>query len=87
MPGIFNIGGVEAPPASGFAIVPNDGADLAAVVRAIWVGTGGDLKVRYAGNDADILLKNVPSGSRLPGRFSRVFATGGTTATDLVGEF
>src|SRR5436309_2702493 len=85
-PSNVNFGGVDSPPGFGFVITPSDSVNLTTVTRAIFVGTGGDVQVRYAGNDADIVLKNVPSGSRVSGRFSRIKATS-TTATNIVGEY
>jgi hypothetical protein len=77
---------LNSPPANGFVITPADGADLGNVTRDIWVGTGGDIVVVYAGNHVQATIKNVPSGSMKVGRFSRVLSTG-TTASNLVGEY
>jgi hypothetical protein len=75
-----------SPPMYGFAITPNDGTDLPSITRSIWVGVGGDIVVIYAGNGTQVTLKNVPTGFRLSGRFSRVLSTN-TTATNLIGEY
>ena len=85
-PSAVNFGGVDSAPANGFAITPNDSTPLANVTRSIWVGTGGDIEVIYAGNDADLVLHSVPTGSRLWGRFSKVKAAS-TTASNLLGEY
>jgi hypothetical protein len=77
---------LNSPPANAFSITPADGADMGNVTRSIWVGTGGDIAVIYGGNRQQVTLKNVPSGSRLPGRFARVLSTG-TTASNLIGEY
>jgi hypothetical protein len=73
---------LTSPPEDAAAIVPDDGADLATATRAVWVGGGGDLRVRMLGG-AEVTLRGVGSGSLLPLRLARVFATG-TTATALV---
>lgn len=51
--------------------------------RALFVGTGGNLTLRMPGDTADVILKNVPSGTTLTIRPSHVRATG-TTAADIV---
>jgi hypothetical protein len=52
------------------------------VCRALWVGTGGNVRVLTEDGD-DVIFKNVPDGVMLPVRCTRVFATN-TTATDLL---
>jgi hypothetical protein len=64
-----------------FAITKAD-ADLAEVPRALWVGTGGDLTLRF-GTATSVVIKNVPDGSLLPFRPTQVRAA--TTASDIVG--
>ncbi|RDE08094.1 spike base protein, RCAP_Rcc01079 family [Pelagibacterium lacus] len=75
---------LEGPASAGFAIVPDDGADLVAVTRALYVGTGGTLAVRLAGGDA-ITFHNLPDGALLPVRAVRVLETG--TASQIVGLY
>lgn len=66
-----------------FAITPHDTNLLTRSARAIYVGVGGDLKVRvHDGTEAT--FTNVPQGFTLPVECVRVYATG-TTATNLVG--
>jgi hypothetical protein len=72
-----------APAMRALAVVPHDTIGLAAVPKALFVGTGGNLVLRGAGGGADVLFKNVASGAVLPIRASHVRATG-TTAADLV---
>ena len=74
---------LTSPPEEAVAIVPDDGAELACVTRAVYVGGGGDLRVRMLGG-AEVTLAAVPGGAMLPLRVTRVLAAG-TTATDLVG--
>lgn len=76
---------VAAPIRRGFSIAPSDGADLAAELRAIYVGSSGDLALILASGDA-ITLAGVPAGSLLPLRVVRVKASG-TTAGLLVGLY
>lgn len=75
---------LTAPAQGGFAIVPDDAADLPDVVRGIYVGTGGDLTVTLARSAGPVTFRNVPAGVVMPVIASRVHATG-TTALDLVG--
>lgn len=77
--------GFNDPAFNGFAITPNDGSDLAADTRAIWVGTGGTLRVILPSGD-DITLVNVADGSLLPIQARRIYDTD-TTASDLVGLY
>lgn len=67
----------------GFAITPNDAADLSEVARAIYVGTAGDITVILA-SDSELEFKNVSSGTILPIQTKAVKTTG-TTATDIIG--
>ena len=74
----------NSPASDAFAIVP--GTDpLSQVTNAIYVGTGGDVKLRAVNSAADVTYKNVPSGAYLSVRASYVYAVG-TTASNLVGE-
>lgn len=66
-----------------FNIVPDDSVPLSTVPRAIYVGTGGDLRVQFLGGEI-VTLVGLPGGSMAPIRVEKVFATG-TTAGDLVG--
>jgi hypothetical protein len=76
---------LDSPAQDGFAIAPSDGNDLAMVTRAIFVGSGGALKVTMLAGST-LTLDPVPAGMLLPLRVRRVHATG-TTATALVGLF
>ena len=75
--------GLEAPASSGFAITPNDGADLATATRAIYVGGAGDIQLTFVGGTT-VTLTGLQAGVAYPFRASRVFSTS-TTATGLVG--
>ncbi len=74
--------GLDAPAKDGFDIVPNDGADLEKVTRAVHVGTGGAVRVTLK-SGAIVTFFGLGAGALLPIRASRVHSTG-TTASDLV---
>jgi hypothetical protein len=63
-------------------VTPNDTVDLPVWASALWVGTGGTLRVDAVGGETDVLLV-VPSGIILPFGVRRVRATG-TTASNIV---
>lgn len=65
-----------------FAVSLDDNSDLATIPKALWVGTGGDVRLRGV-NGQPVTFVGVPSGFIIPVRASRVFATG-TTAADIV---
>ena len=54
-----------------------------AFTKGLWVGTGGDLAVTLVGGSA-VTLKNVPSGTYVPGSVIHVMTTN-TTASNVVG--
>lgn len=56
--------------------------DLPEVVREIYVGVGGDVKFTDTSGFTGT-FKNVPSGATLTGFFTRLWATG-TTASSIV---
>lgn len=66
----------------GVAVTPHDTNRLNPP-RAIYVGVGGDITCRFQGANADVVLKNAPSGAEFAYRLEYVRATG-TTATNLV---
>lgn len=69
-----------------FTIIPNDNQPLPVglqVVKTLYVGTGGDVKVRAAGG-GEVTFKNMPDGGSINLRIDKVYSTG-TTASDLVG--
>jgi hypothetical protein len=76
---------ISAPAQSGFAITPNDAADLAAETRGLWVGASGDLSLVLASGD-EVTMPGVVGGTLLPLRVRRVKASG-TSATQLVGLY
>ena len=69
-------GDMGSPYQRGFAVTPDNSNDLAFVTRGIFVGTGGAaLKVTLL-DGTDLVFANVPSGTLLPIRATKVFATG-----------
>lgn len=76
--------GLESPASHAFAIVPNDSGHLPEVTRALYVGGGGDLTVTLLRSSAPVTFPNVPAGTILPLRVTRLHATG-TTAQSIVG--
>lgn len=60
----------------------DDASEDFAVCRALWVGTGGNVRVLTEDGD-DVNFKNVPDGFMLPVRCTRVYATN-TTASDIL---
>jgi len=64
-------------------VVPSDSTDLATVTRAIYVGNGGAVTVNMADSGTSITFANVPTGTTLPIRVSRIKATL-TVATDII---
>lgn len=72
-----------APADDGFAITPNDGADLARVPRSIYVGGAGNIALVTA-KGTSLTFQGLSAGQVLPLRVNRVLSTG-TTATNLIG--
>lgn len=65
-------------------VVPGDTTAIAFPVRAIYVGTAGNLAVTMAGgSNAVVTFLNVPSGAILPIMAKFIMATN-TTATNIV---
>lgn len=73
-----------SPARNAFPILPSDTAELADATKALYVGTGGDLKVKLIDAAADVTFVNVPSGSVIAIRVAAV-RVNGTTAADIVG--
>ena len=75
-------GGLGQPIGLVFPIVPNDNTDVQYMTRGIYIGTGGTLTVMTVGGTIGVFT-NLNSGTILPVRATRVYATG-TTATGLL---
>ncbi|WP_339109820.1 hypothetical protein [Thioclava sp. GXIMD4216] len=76
---------LTGPALNGFAIAPDDDADLAQVTRGIYLGQGGDLRVTLAGGQT-VTFTNIAAGGIHGLRIRRVWASG-TTATEMVGLY
>lgn len=76
--------GLSAPATRSFPITPHATDELVRVTRAIFVGSAGNLTVRFAGDSADVTLTGLQAGVVYPFRLSAVRAAG-TTAGALVG--
>ena len=74
--------GATFPGERAVAVTPNNSTTFEAT-RGVFVGTAGDLVVRFAGDTVNVTLKNVVAGVTHPWSIVRVAATG-TTATDIV---
>lgn len=76
--------GLEAPASGAFAIVPDDANQLPTTCRAIYVGTGGLLRVEMKWG-GEISFHNLPDGALLPIRAVKVLTA--TTASSIVGLY
>lgn len=74
---------LHGPATHAFAIVPDDDADLEEATRAIYCGTGGDLKLTTV-SGATVTFTQLPDGAVLPVRALKIWATQ-TSASSLVG--
>jgi len=75
--------GLSAPALGAAAITPSDSAALPEPVRAIYVGTGGALRVQMLSGEI-VTFGSVLGGTIYPLRIAQVLTTG-TTASGLVG--
>ncbi len=75
--------GLESPASHAFDVVPDDAKPLPCATRAIYVGNGGHLCLTVL-SGATVTFQNLPAGSLLPVRATRIFSTR-TTATGIVG--
>lgn len=76
---------ITAPVRRGFAISASNSTDLAAEIRAIYVGGAGDLAAVLSSGD-EVSFVGLAGGTVLPVRVRRVKATG-TSATYLLGLY
>jgi hypothetical protein len=74
---------LTSPPEHGAEVDPDDAAPLGHVTRALFVGGGGDVRVRLLGG-AVVTLRGVAAGTLIPLRATHVLAAG-TSATGIVG--
>ncbi len=67
------------------AVTPSDGSDLSGEpYYAVWVGTGGNLKVDMADGGAAVTLSNCASGQLIPIMVERIYSTGRTASNIIV---
>lgn len=83
MPNIVGSAAGSDPAYNAVAITASDSVDIAAPVRAIYVGSAGNVVITTVAG-TDVTFTGVPAGMILPVRAVRVKATN-TTATGLVG--
>jgi hypothetical protein len=74
---------LSSPAHDAIEIVPNDGADLQHVTRALYVGGTGNVRVRMASGNT-VTFQALAGGIVYPIRAARVLASG-TNATGLIG--
>ncbi|HEX2763998.1 MAG TPA: hypothetical protein VHM92_09205 [Allosphingosinicella sp.] len=74
---------MTSPARRAVAVTPHDSNALIDIPKALFVGTGGALTMRGAGDVADQVWKNVPDGTVLPFR-ARYIRSSGTTAADIL---
>ena len=65
-------------------ISPSDAAELPMVTKAVIVGEAGDITLRAAKSETDVVFRNLPAGFILDVR-TRIIRSTGTTAGSLVG--
>ena len=66
------------------AVTPHDNNDLSGEPYfAVWVGTGGNLKVDMSSGTGTVTLNNCASGQLIPIMVERIYATG-TTASNII---
>src|SRR5690242_2622370 len=67
-------------------ISPDDDNDLSEPTRALWVGTGGDVKVHMCGSPAGAYhtFLNVADGAELRIEIDRLLDAGGSQASDIM---
>ncbi|QQR40383.1 spike base protein, RCAP_Rcc01079 family [Devosia rhizoryzae] len=76
--------GLDAPAAGAFPVVPDDANQLPTICRALYVGTGGHLRVEMKWG-GEISFHNVPDGALLPIRAVKVLTA--STASSIVGLY
>lgn len=72
-----------SPARSAAPVVPSDTVALPRLPKALYFGSAGNIAVRCADDQQDVVLQNVAAGSILPVRAAFVRATG-TTAAQIV---
>lgn len=73
---------LTSPVVGGFAVTPHDSTNMTRTSRCLWIGGGGDIALVMFSGEV-VTLKNVPAGTLLPARCTRVNSTN-TTCTFIV---
>ena len=76
----------ESPARGSAAITPDNTVELASVPKAVYVGTGGNIRGQLVGDTQDVVFVGVPTGAILPVQFKLIKATG-TDADNIVGLY
>ena len=72
------------PATNAVAVTPSDSTDLGFVTRAVYVGDGGAKHMAVIMQDSGtVTFENIPTGSFLPIRCTRIKSTG-TTASKII---
>jgi hypothetical protein len=75
--------GLTSPAQDAGAVTPSDTVPLPRATRGVYLGTGGDLRVKMVSGTV-VTFAAVPAGTFLPLRTQQIYATG-TTAGNIVG--
>jgi hypothetical protein len=83
-----NANSIDAPASRAAAITASDTGDVANTTKALYIGTGGSLKVELTGMapGAFVIFTNIPDGSLLPVRVRKIWDLG-TTASNFIGLY
>jgi hypothetical protein len=73
---------MSSPARFGANVTKSDVVAIDPLPKAIYVGTGGDVAVRFTGGASDVTFKNVPAGTVLPIR--PLYIRAASTASDFV---
>lgn len=76
--------GFGQPATHAFAVTPDDNSELPIIVRCLYVGGTGTIKVKMLSND--IVTFVAAAGGYHPIRVKQVFSTG-TSATSIIGLY
>jgi hypothetical protein len=76
---------LSSPASGGIAVEPNDETSLTETSRALYVGSGGTLRVRMLSGET-LDFTGISTGALLPIRVTQVLASG-TSARNIVALF
>lgn len=74
---------LDSPASNAAAVTPDDGTDLTATCRGLYIGAAGNVAVYMKGSTTSVSFVGAEAGTILPIRCDRVLSTG-TTATNIV---